>query len=147
MEWQEVIDSWSDRYGCTIHSPVEAKFLDEAVSQLGSFPTELFELYKHCNGLNLRWFKVLPIEDKKSIKQTWDGLRRANDPKKTEYLGRSQKLLWRFLVFADLGGRTCAVIDRTDGSIWYQENGKLHQTNLTVLDFIDTTLKEAKELP
>lgn len=147
MGLQGAINSWVKQYGCSLGNPVEANILNEAVSELGLFPIELLELYQYCNGLTFRWFKVLPIEDKQNTKQNWDGLRRTNDPRKTEYLGKNQELLQRFLIFADLSARTCAAIDRVDGSIWYEEDGELHQTDFSILEFIDTCSKEAKEIP
>jgi hypothetical protein len=149
MDIAGTIDSWKKQHSdsdFTVYSPVKTELLRETVSELGLFPAELLELYGYCNGLSLNWFRIFPIEDKTHIKKTWDGIKRANDPKKSSYLGKDQGLFQRFLIFANLGGGTCAVIDRADESIWYEENGELHQTDFSILDFIDTCLREAKEI-
>jgi hypothetical protein len=36
-------------------------------------------------------------------------------------------------------------MDRSDGSIWYEEDGKLHQTDLDLAEFVDLSIREALE--
>lgn len=65
-----------------------------------------------------------------------------NDPTPTPCLAKDVALLGRFLVFSDIGGGDCAVIDRGDESIWYEEGGELHQTDLDIVSFVDVSLQE-----
>ena len=52
----------------------------------------------------------------------------------------------RFVVFAEIGTGTCAVYDKRDGTIWYEEDGQLNQTDLSFEEFIETCVIEASEL-
>jgi hypothetical protein len=145
MDWADILKKFEAKYRCKILEPVNAKCLDAAQHQLGPLPQDLLNLYVHCNGLRREWLNIFPIEDRCRIKITWDSLQRNNDINKTVYLGRDKELLSRFLVFATIGGGECAVIDRTDGSIWYEEAGNICRTELSLADFIDISLQEVTE--
>lgn len=111
----------------------------EAVASSLSIPISLAELYRHANGLGKVWFRVLPIEDEKNIKKTWDGIRRAN-LKREEQLG--PELLERFLLFAEIGDGRYGLMDRSDQSIWLETENDLERTNLDLPQFIELSLKE-----
>ena len=107
---------------------------------------EFYVLYMISNGLNFGRFRMLPIESSEDPKRTWDSLQRANNPKLSKYLGADVGLLKRLAVFADIGFGDCAAFDRQEPSIWYEEDGELHQTQVTLLEFLETNLREAAEL-
>lgn len=109
-------------------------------------PQDLWDFYARTNGLDSGWLKVLPLADATTIKRTWDSLQRANDPSKTAYFGGDEELLHRFLIFAALDAVRCAAFDRSDGTIWYEEDGELQQTDLNLSDFIELCLREVREL-
>lgn len=115
-------------------------------SKLGNFPEPLREFYQSFNGLTSGWFALLAVENPDDIKHTWDGIQRANDPLKTKYLDGDTALLQRFLVFAHLDALQCAAYDRSDGSIWYEQESELVQTDLSLEQFIETCLREVKGL-
>jgi len=106
---------------------------------------DLWGLYAASNGVTHGWLSVLPIEDSRDLRRTWDGLLRANDPAHTKFLDRNRNLLERFLVFAQLDGLNCAVIDRTDSSIWYQDDEGLHRTDMSIDEFVDACLREMSD--
>jgi len=146
MSWPEAVERWKKAYGCVSLAPVVEELLTVTLAALNVDHADLRQFYRAANGLSLEWFTVLPIEDPRDIKRTWDGLNRANDPTRTKHLGGDLEMLQRFLVFAKLDASNCVALDRGDGSIWYQEHGEIHQTDLPLEDFIETTLKEVTEL-
>jgi len=146
INWKERLLNWKTKFGCTVAPPVKEELLRKAFEKLGTFPRELIELFHYCNGIELNWFKIFPIENKYNIKDTWDGILRANNRETTRLLNRDEGLLSQFLIFAILDGGRCAVIKNSDNSIWYEENNELHETDLNLPDFIETCLRESKEL-
>lgn len=59
-------------------------------------------------------------------------------------MGGDPDLLRRFLVFADIGSGFAA-LDRSDGSIWFQEVGDdLFQTDLSFWEFVETMVTNAE---
>jgi hypothetical protein len=52
-----------------------------------------------------------------------------------------KSILNRFLVFADIGGTRCALFDRTDGSIWFEDEEQLSRTDMSLFEFIDALLQ------
>ncbi|MEM9818637.1 MAG: hypothetical protein AAF827_19810 [Cyanobacteria bacterium P01_D01_bin.6] len=62
-----------------------------------------------------------------------------------DYLGGDEVSLERFLVFVELGDRTCTALDRNDYFICYEEKDKLNQTDFSLLDFIEACLKEVQK--
>jgi hypothetical protein len=54
-------------------------------------------------------------------------------------------LLARFLTFADIGNGV-ALLDRTDGTIWFTEShdDEIHQIDLTLPEFIQTMIENAE---
>jgi hypothetical protein len=151
--WQESIAGWQarqTRYGCEVCPPASEDLIEKIKQRIGPIPPELIYFYKQTNGMISGWFELLPIENPDDIKRTWDGILRTNDPLKTKFLDRDEEMLRRFLVFASIGGRECAVIDRADNTIWYEEQDKegytLNQLDLSLHDFIDTCLREVQDL-
>lgn len=132
-------------YGVKKIRPISKPGVSTALGELGSVPNELKELYQITNGLSYGWFRVFPIEDKSNIKRTWDSIQKANNPQTSKYLDGNDELLGRFLAFCEIGGGNVAVIDRNDFSIWFEED-ELHQTDLSLYEFIETTFREVKEL-
>lgn len=145
-EWDSQLREWGNRFAIKSYSPARPSAIEKIEMDIGPLPTELRSFYCHSNGLVSDWFLVLPIEDETNRKHTWDGIRRANSSDKTPALGGDAKLLARFLVFARIGEGKFAVIDRTTGCIWYEENGDLVQTSLALVDFIETCLREVRDL-
>ncbi len=134
---------------CRLHAVKLQPPLDEGeivrqLSALAAPSGEMLDFFRYTNGLEKEWFKVFPLEDKTNVKRTWDSIQRANDHLKSSFLSDHRELFERFLVFASIGGGNCALIDRTDGTLWYQDQG-LHQTDMSLIDFIEIELKEVSE--
>lgn len=142
-DWNVKLAEWRSRYDCKVLPPVSTGLLDE-VSKSLSLPPSFVGFYKHCNGLTCEWFRFFPISDPSSPKKTWDSLDLANS-KQSRYFNGDVDFLSRFLVFADISGGQCASCDRNDESIWYQED-ELHQTDMTLEEFIEMSLREVAEL-
>ena len=144
MTWKEKISQWKSLYEVKTLNPVSLEKIQTVLEELNLELPVLREFYGISNGLMLEWFKILPIENPDDIKRTWDSVTRANDPEHSRF-GVDEQFLARFFVFADMGGNTCAAIDRQDGTIWYEENDELQQTDLSLADFIELSLKETQE--
>lgn len=109
----------------------------EAERAVGPLPPPLRGLLGVSNGLVCGGIRVYSAYDDRLPKKTWESLQRANTPGKTEALGGSAELLQRFLVFADVGNCYLAM-DRTDGSIWFQEvrSDSVEGTTLTLFEVL-----------
>ena len=145
-DWNILLPDWVARYGCKIRRPATAEVLVQTISSLGNVPDELADLYKHSNGLVLDWFALFPLEDPTDIKNTWDGIKRANNPEKSRFLGNDPELFERFLVFASLDANACAAYDRLSKQIWYKEQDELVETDFSLPDFIEAALREVSEI-
>ena len=139
-DWASLLPGWTVSYGVRTLPPPTAAEIAQAEQHLGAIPASLRDLYGVSNGLTAESLRVLPIETPDDVKRTWEGLRRANDPTKTRFLGRDLALLRRFLVFAVVAGDVPVVLDREDGSIWYQEGADLEQTSLSLTEFVQQAL-------
>ena len=115
-------------------------------SLLGAFPKQLKQLYVASNGIDLEWFKIYPVENRRDIKRTWNSISRANNPEKSKYLHGETEFLSRFLIFAELSGPDFAVIDRNDSSLWYSKDEKLNQLDIDLFSFIETVVEEVRNL-
>lgn len=144
-KWIQMIDSWRRIVPLRTFAPASELSIGEAGKQVAGLPEALEEFYKITNGLSAGSFKILPVVDAADIKRTWDSVQRANDAGSTKFLARSSELLKRFIVFAEIGPGRAAAFDRTDGSIWYEEDAELRQTNLSLEGFIETVLREIAE--
>lgn len=143
---RNIIKNWERKYHCLVRNPLAEDLVNTALNENWTPPDEMLEFYKLSNGLENEWFRILPIENPDNLKSTWDGVKRANNPEKTRYLNADPCLLKRFFIFADIGGGSCAVFDKDSARIWYQENGDLKETDLGFVDFVDTLLKEVRDL-
>jgi hypothetical protein len=128
-----------------VRTPLSVEEIDRQLAALKVEISDLREFYLLTNGLDKEWFQIFPLVDAANIKKTWESLSRANTLGETPYLRNHPELLERFLVFASISGGNCAVLDRTDQSIWFQEDG-LHQTDFSLYEFIETELREVAEL-
>ena len=111
-----------------------------------SLPEEFVSFYRTANGLQSVWFNILPVFSKESPKSTWDSLSRANNPKTTRFFNGDPELLKRFIVFAEIGGGYCACIERDTGSIWFEDDDGIHETDMSLREFIEVTLAEVTDL-
>jgi len=134
-----------NHHGVKRLTPLALGRIREVSDRLGPVPNDLVEFFSLTNGLVHEWFRVLPLEDATNPKRTWDSIERANDPSTTRFLDGDRDLLERFLVFAEIGGGNCAMIDRTDMSIWYEEDD-LHQTDMTLVEFLEVEFREVRDL-
>lgn len=125
--------------------PLALEEIDRQLEALRVDMADLREFYSVTNGLEKDWFQMFPLTDTANIKKTWNSLSRANTPGQTLYLRDHPELLERFLVLASISGGNCALLDRTDLSIWFQAGG-LHQTNLSLYEFIETEFREVEEV-
>jgi hypothetical protein len=145
-DFESALPRWRETYHCRTAAPLGPPRVVAVLSELRALDTDLLPLYRACNGIRAEWFEVLPIEDPTNLKQTWDGLLRANDISKTRFLSRDPHLLSKFVVFASHDAGQCSVIDRSDNSVWFEENGELHLLSVGLLPFIETCLREVVEL-
>ena len=142
MPLWERVERWKTAYGAKTRRGATDDLLMGAEQIIGELPGDLKELLRITNGVSAHSFKLFPVLDRNDVRSTWESLQRVNDPTTTSYLANDADLLRRFLVFSDIGGGDCAVIDRKDQSIWYEEDGDLHQTDLDVVSFVEASLKE-----
>ena len=144
MTWNEIIDELQIKYEFKKIPPLSQTEVGANIGGLG-LGSDFIKFYLVTNGLSCEWFRILPIEDPNNIKNTWDGLKKANDLNKTKF-EVDECFLDRFVVFAEIGGGQCAVFDKLDGSIWYEEEEEFVKTDLTLKSLIEICLKEVKEL-
>jgi hypothetical protein len=142
LNWMQQIDAWRALAALKIFPPASEASLEDARQLVKDLPIVLEGLYRASNGLSAGAFKLLPIYDPSDVKRTWDSIQRANDARATRFLGRSSQILERFIVFADIGVGRAGAFDRTDGSIWFEDEDQLRQTNLSLDRFIEANLRE-----
>ena len=109
-------------------------------------PEPLRQFYNITNGITHEWFRIPPISDPDRIKETWNSIQRINDPSTSKYLADETRSWQRFLVFAELSGPDYSVFDRERSTIWHSEGDDLNETDLDLLEFISTALREVDEL-
>jgi hypothetical protein len=145
-DWNKFISDARQVHGIRTRKGATDGLIDAFDQKHGPLPKELKKLLMVTNGLSLGWFRVLPIKDDQELKGTWDDLERANNINTSRFLSRDPNLLDRFFVFAEIGGTRSAAFDKKDGTIWYEEDNEMVQTDLNLEDFIQLSLKEVKEL-
>jgi hypothetical protein len=145
VDWEPFIESCSRRYAARVRPPLAEAEVRGQLGALRVVHADLVDLYRVSNGLSLEWFGVFSLFDALNVKETWESLARVNDARATTYLGGDMALLDRFLVFASVGPGEAAVVDRNDGSIWYEEAGELHQTTWNMQGFVESALREVSE--
>jgi hypothetical protein len=145
-DWVQFISDLSQAHRLKLRNGAPDDLISAFEQKHGSLPEELRNLLKVINGLSLEWFRILPIKDIRDLKETWDDLERANDPKASKFLSRSPDLLNRFLIFAEIGGSKCAAFERTDDTIWYEGADEMVQTDLKLRGFLEISMKEVQEL-
>lgn len=127
-------------YDFTKKPPLAKDLIVDAINKI-DLPIPFIELYLFSNGLSHEWFRILPLEDAKNIKSTWDSIQKANNEDKSKF-EVDHSFLDRFVIFAEIGSRECAVLEKSTGLIWYESEGQLHQTDLTLGAFIEACFKE-----
>lgn len=143
-EWKKQLVDWRDSFELKVRQPIKSS---EYIEQLFSgLPSDLVAIYKVTNGLVSEWFHMLPIYSPENAKNTWDSLERANEATSTRFLGGDEERMERFFIFAEIGGGNCACIQRKDGSIWFEDEEGIHQTDLNLRDFVETMLQEVADL-
>jgi hypothetical protein len=122
--------------------PAPEDAIAAAESIVGPVAPEQRELYSIANGLSCRSFRLFPVFVESAARKTWDSIQRANNP--TDAFSGDVSLLKRFLVFADIGNGF-AMIDRTDGSLWFEEanSDDLRQTDLDFRGLVDLLVRQA----
>lgn len=146
MNWLEFLGGMAELYRFRRLPPAPESDIEATVSLLRMSNIDLESFYRSTNGIFANWFIVLPIETQMDRKRTWDGIKRANDRARFSTDTALEMLFERFLIFSRIGGGKSAVIDRLDSSIWYEEDGLLRQTNLSLAEYIEVCLKEAVNL-
>ena len=128
-----------------VHQPASGDLIHDAEESLGNLPLELAAFYRLANGLESRSFKIFPLFDTARPKKTWESLQRINSAATTNALQGDENLLSRFLVFADIGNGY-AMIDRTNGTIWFEEphDPNVKQTDFSFREFVETMLANAE---
>ena len=144
MTWIEIISKLEKTFEFKTVNPVSKDFIEAVIKTLG-LSQEFVRFFVVTNGLSYEWFRILTIEDSKNIKHTWDSIQKANNVEKSKF-DVDEEFLDRFVIFAEIGGGACAVFDKSDGSIWYEENGNLNRTDLSLAKFIETSLLEVTDL-
>ena len=131
------LEKYKNMYGCSCFSPV----VDGKLMMIKSNLSDLYEFYRLSNGIEYENFRILPFYDPNNPKKTWDSLERANDPHTTKF-SLDGDLLNKFFVFAELGASHCAMYDRIDGSIWYEDDEGYHRTTMNLKEFVELSLLE-----
>jgi len=144
MEWTLLLQRWRQEFGVRVRKPLPADSVRRVLTQVECQHDELNAFYCVTNGMSSEWFEIFPMFDDRDKKHTWQNIVRVNDPAKTCFL--QPELLPRFLIFAGISGGKVAVIDRTDGSVWNEDGDQLCQTILSLADFIETCLREVRDL-
>ena len=142
--WSETVKKLQVKYEVELLPPKDSKSVELIIKKLG-LGDEFIDFYNATNGLTSGWFSMLPIRDDSNIKRTWDSLERANAPKASKF-ELTGDFLERFVAFAAVGLNECALYDKSDGSIWYEEDNEFHQTDLSLEEFVELCLKEVKDL-
>lgn len=148
----ETVAQWLDRLrndyeDLDVLPPASAEALSAAECEVGQLPGELREMLSVSNGLACRSFRLLSAFESHNPKKTWECVQRANRVDQTDALGGDPGLLKRFLVFSYIGnGWAC--IDRTDGSVWYEDRSKedtsLERLTLGLREFVETMVRNAE---
>ena len=123
--------------------PASEKVIVDAEKEVGQLPYVLAELLACSNGLVVRSFRLFSALDADQFKKTWESLQRANTGPSAVF--KDPGLATRFLIFGDIGNGF-AMIDRSDGTIWFMENGddEIRQTDLSFREFIETMVENAE---
>lgn len=146
MSWAETFDVWRSSCNSLVtYPPVVLHEVEKLKVDIPDIPQELLSLYLASNGLRIGTAQVLPAEAKSSVKRTWDSIQRANSPSTSRFFDGDPDFFSRFIVFAEIGAGEAAVFDRTDGSIWYENEEHLKMTSFTLQDFLQALVKEAAE--
>jgi hypothetical protein len=143
-DWKKQFYIWHKSFDFNVRPPVEIDLIKNSI--ISDLPSDFLSFYRVTNGLRSEWFNMLPLHSPSDLKNTWNSLNRANNPSTTRFFGADDELMKRFFIFAEIGGGYCASIDRNDGSIWYEDEEGIHQTDLNLKEFIETTLREVAEL-
>lgn len=143
MYWHEFITKLKKEFDATTLPPALFNEVEKVICEL-TLNSEFQEFYSVANGIGKGWFKILPIYDVRNTKETWDSIQRANNHQ-TSRFAVDRDFLHEFVVFADIGGRGCAVYCKRDETIWYQEGDELNQTDLSLKDFVVASLKETRD--
>lgn len=142
--WTETVKILKSRYRVDLLPPTDPESIENVIKNL-ELGDEFKDLYNATNGLTLDWFRVLPIRDESNIKRTWDSLEKANNSETSKF-ELTEEFLKRFVAFAEVGFKECALYDKSDGSIWYEEGNEFHKTDLSLEEFVELCLKEVTEL-
>ena len=145
VDWKSIVNAWKRDYHISTRNGVAEQLLDEFERKCQAIPAPLRGLLLETNGLRREWFSILPLFDPAHTKDTWDDLKRANDPTKTKYLTWKLELLNVFFVFAEIGSIQCAAFHKQSGNIWYEESDALYETDLTLESFVSSCLRETIE--
>lgn len=141
------IEILRSKYGFSTKSPLPSKIVTSKLKTLGIESSDVSEFYERTNGIVYEWVEIFPLYDEQNIKNTWNSVERINDPAHSPYLnGYPSEIRDRFMIFASIGGDGCALIDRNDMTIWFEEEEELHQTDLSLMEFVETMCKEVSEL-
>jgi hypothetical protein len=139
------LEKLSHKYGIQFIPPAPADLREEAFSAL-EMPEPLRQFYNITNGITHEWFRIPPISDPDRIKKTWNSIQRINGPSTSKCLAAETGFLKRFLIFAELSGPDYGVFDRKSGTIRYSEGDDFYETDLDLVKFISTALREVDEL-
>jgi len=144
-EWNKKINKWGAFKNCQLFPPASPQSVEAAIKSVGDIPDCLKYFWLSTNGIIINSLKILPVENfknKKTIKQTWDSIQRANDEKKTRFLSSSLILLKDFIVFSDIGVGYAGLISRRNKSIWFEDIDCIRETSSCLEDFISSFLNE-----
>ena len=77
---------WTKQFEFKKRKAVASKVIEKYMGDTNYILIDLKDLYAITNGLTYEWFDLLPIENLKDIKNTWNSLQRANNITKTNFL-------------------------------------------------------------
>jgi hypothetical protein len=141
-DWTHFLDVLVDAHNAILWPAGSERAVLEELTQynLGDSIHDFVSIYTHTNGFCIRWLTFFAcVEEPGSPTMS---LHDVNKHDASPYFDGNPAILDRFFVFADIGNNSAAVLDRADGSIWYESDGELAQTDLTLMDFITTCLRD-----
>ncbi len=142
-DWKASIDQWRARHAVRTLRALSRPVVERASADLGSFPTDLLVLYLCTNGLSKDAFVIFSIADDSDPKRTWNSVQRANRQGQTEVLvGYETDVTSRFLVIGQVAYERGALVERSTGALWFEDDEKLVHTNHSLEPFIDACLRD-----
>jgi hypothetical protein len=141
-KWESILNSWIKKYNIKILKPVNYADFERWKLENYWFSEDFYDFYKFCNGIIWDGGKILPIFNTDKPKETWDSLQRANDYKLNKYIA-DQKFLESYYILGDSIGGSFFAIEKNIKTLWFEEDGQLHETDAEIQDFLELMIQDS----